>query len=62
MQKGSHLSMWIRNNKLERMGLYVNASGTLTPIPDLKPDQKMLKDFIGSTICVRRIGMTFTRW
>ena len=43
--KGSHLSMWIRNNKLERMGLYVNASGTLTPIPDLKPDQKMLKDF-----------------
>ena len=27
------------------MGLYVNASGTLTPIPDLKPDQKMLKDF-----------------
>lgn len=43
--RGSHLSMWIKDNKLERMGLYVNASGSLTPIPDLKPDQKILKDF-----------------
>lgn len=43
--RGSHLSMWIKDNKLERMGLYVNASGSLTPIPDLKPDQKVLKDF-----------------
>lgn len=43
--KGASLSMWIKDNKLERMGIYTGTSGTLTPIPDLNPDQKMLKDF-----------------
>ena len=43
--KGASLSIWVKNNKLDRLGIYTGVTGTLTPIPDLKPDQKTLKDF-----------------
>lgn len=60
--KSGFLTIWVKDNKLDKLKIWPSPVGSMTPIPDLKPDQKMLKDFIGSTICVRRIGMTFTRW
>lgn len=43
--KSAYLSIWVQENKLEKLKLWPEAEGTLTPIPDLKPDQKTLKDF-----------------
>lgn len=39
------ITIWVKDNKLERLKLTPASQGTLTPIPDLKPDQKTLKDF-----------------
>ena len=35
----------LNQNKIERLRVTNNPKGLLTPIPDLKPDQKELKDF-----------------
>lgn len=43
--KSAYLTIWVQENKLEKLKLWPEAEGTITPIPDLKPDQKTLKDF-----------------
>lgn len=43
--KSGFLSIWIKQNKLERLKIWPTPIGSLTPIPDLKPEQKTLKDF-----------------
>ena len=43
--KGSHLTIWVKDNKLDKLKIWPSPVGSMTPIPDLKPDQKMLKDF-----------------
>lgn len=44
--KSGFLSIWLSENKLERLKIWPTPVGTLTPIPDLKPEQKTLKDFM----------------
>lgn len=39
------LTIWLKDNKLDKLKVWPSPSATLTPIPDLKPDQKTLKDF-----------------
>ena len=34
-----------KDNKLDKLKIWPSPVGSMTPIPDLKPDQKMLKDF-----------------
>ena len=43
--KSGFLTIWVKDNKLDRLKICPNPVGTMTPIPDLKPEQKMLKDF-----------------
>jgi len=43
--QSSYLSMWLKNNKLERLKIWPSAIGDLIPIPDLAPEQKTLKRF-----------------
>lgn len=43
--KGGYLSIWLKENKLERLKIWPTPVGLLTPIPDLKPEQKELQDF-----------------
>ncbi|MDR1557479.1 MAG: hypothetical protein LBS88_10690 [Tannerellaceae bacterium] len=43
--RSAYLSIWLEENKLERLKLWPNSEGSLIPIPDLLPDQKTLKDF-----------------
>lgn len=43
--KSGYLSIWIKENKLDKLKIWPNPQGTITPIPDLKPEQKTLKDF-----------------
>ncbi len=43
--KSSYLSIWVLDNKLEKLKIWPSPEGSLTPIPDLNPDQKTLKDF-----------------
>lgn len=43
--KSGYLSIIIKGNQLERLTLWPTPTGSMTPIPDLKPDQKQLKDF-----------------
>lgn len=43
--KSGFLTIWVKDNKLDRLKIWPNPVGTMTPIPDLKPDQKLLKDF-----------------
>ncbi len=43
--KSAYLSIWVKENKLEKLKLWPEVQGTLTPIPDLTPEQKTLKDF-----------------
>lgn len=44
--KSGFLSIWMKENKLERLKIWPTPVGSLTPIPDLKPEQKTLKDFV----------------
>ncbi|MCC8132308.1 MAG: hypothetical protein LIP04_01015 [Tannerellaceae bacterium] len=39
------LTIWILERKLEKLKIWPTPEGILTPIPDLRPDQKTLKDF-----------------
>ena len=43
--KSGFLTIWVKDNKLDKLKIWPSPVGTMTPIPDLKPDQKMLKDF-----------------
>jgi lipopolysaccharide assembly outer membrane protein LptD (OstA) len=44
--KSARLTIWVHENKLEKLKLWPpNPEATMTPIPDLKPDQKTLTDF-----------------
>ncbi|MDD2436330.1 MAG: OstA-like protein [Massilibacteroides sp.] len=43
--KSGFLSIWLKENKLEKLKIWPTPVGSLTPIPDLKPEQKTLKDF-----------------
>lgn len=43
--KSGFLSIWVKENKLEKLKIWPSPQGTMTPIPDLKPEQKTLKDF-----------------
>lgn len=43
--KSGFLTIWVKENKLDKLKIWPNPVGSLTPIPDLKPEQKTLKDF-----------------
>ncbi len=43
--KSGFLTIWLKDRKLEKLKFWPTPVGTMTPIPDLKPDQKYLKDF-----------------
>jgi lipopolysaccharide export system protein LptA len=43
--QSAYLTIWIEENKLERLKLWPTSEGNLIPIPDLLPEQKTLKDF-----------------
>ena len=43
--KSGFLTIWVKANKLDKLKIWPSPVGSMTPIPDLKPDQKMLKDF-----------------
>jgi lipopolysaccharide export system protein LptA len=43
--KSAFLTIWVQDNKLEKLKLWPASECLMTPIPDLKPDQKTLKDF-----------------
>ncbi len=43
--KSGFLTIWVKDNKLDKLKIWPSPVGSMTPIPDLKPDQKMLKDF-----------------
>ena len=43
--KSGFLTIWLKDNKLDKLKIWPTPTGTMTPIPDLKPDQKYLKDF-----------------
>ena len=43
--KSEFLTIWVKDNKLDKLKIWPSPVGSMTPIPDLKPDQEMLKDF-----------------
>ena len=43
--KSGFLSIWLKDNQIDKLKIWPSPQGTLTPIPDLKPEQKTLKDF-----------------
>ena len=43
--KSGFLTIWVKDNKLDKLKIWPSPVGSMTPIPDLKPYQKMLKDF-----------------
>lgn len=43
--KSGFLTIWVKDNQLDKLKIWPTPVGTMTPIPDLKPDQKYLKDF-----------------
>lgn len=43
--KSGFLTIWVKDNQLDRLKIWPSPTGTITPIPDLVPDQKMLPDF-----------------
>lgn len=43
--KSGYLTIWVKDSKLDKLKIWPTPIGTMTPIPDLKPDQKFLKDF-----------------
>jgi hypothetical protein len=40
-----YLRLTLKDNKMEALAIWPNAQGKVTPIPDLQPDQKLLKGF-----------------
>ena len=43
--KSGFLTIWVKDYKLDKLKIWPNPVGSMTPIPDLKPEQKTLKDF-----------------
>lgn len=43
--KSGFLNIWIKNNKIDLLKIWPSPQGVLTPIPDLDPTKKFLKDF-----------------
>ena len=43
--KSGFLTICVKDNNLDKLKIWPSPVGSMTPIPDLKPDQKMLKDF-----------------
>ncbi|MDR1920058.1 MAG: hypothetical protein LBQ65_10495 [Tannerellaceae bacterium] len=43
--QSAYLTIWMQDNQLERLKLWPESTGSFTPIPDLTPEQKTLKDF-----------------
>lgn len=43
--KSGFLTIWLKDNKLDKLKIWPSPQGNLIPIPDLQPDQKTLKDF-----------------
>ena len=43
--KSSYLTIWVKDRKIEKLRLWPSPQGTLTPLPDLSPEQMTLKDF-----------------
>jgi len=43
--KSGFLSMWFDEGQFEKLILWPSPQGTITPIPDIRPEQKTLKDF-----------------
>lgn len=43
--KSGFLTIWVKDNKLDKLKIWPSPVCSMTPIPDLKPDQKSLKDF-----------------
>ena len=43
--KSGFLTIWVKDNKLDKLKIWPSPVGSMTPIPDLKPDQKILKYF-----------------
>lgn len=43
--KSGFLTIWLKDNQLDKLKIWPTPTGTMTPIPDLKPGQKYLKDF-----------------
>jgi hypothetical protein len=43
--KSSYLRIWINAGKLEKMIIWPEPQGKMTPIPDLQPEEKTLKGF-----------------
>ena len=39
------LTIWIKDNKLDKLKIWPTPKGTMTPLPDLSPADKLLKDF-----------------
>lgn len=43
--KSGFLNIWVKDNKLDKLKIWPDPQGSLTPIPDLDPSKKTLKDF-----------------
>lgn len=43
--KSSYMTIWLKENKIDKLLIWPSPQGTLTPIPQLHPEQKTLKDF-----------------
>lgn len=43
--KSGFLTIWLKENKLDKLKIWPTPVGTMTPIPDLKMEQRYLKDF-----------------
>ncbi|MDR1981895.1 MAG: hypothetical protein LBQ39_09800 [Tannerellaceae bacterium] len=43
--KSPYLTIWLKDNRMEKIKLWSDSEGKYLPIPDLTPEQKMLKDF-----------------
>lgn len=39
------LTIWLKDNKLDKLKIWPTPTGTMTPLPDLSPSDKYLKDF-----------------
>ena len=39
------LTIWLKDNKLDKLKIWPTPTGTMTPLPDLSPADKYLKDF-----------------
>jgi hypothetical protein len=43
--QSSYLMIWLKDGQLERLKMWPEVNGTMTPVPDLQPSDKLLEDF-----------------